>query len=75
VTANDLTVLDLLDALLRIESVNPGLDPGGVGEAPIAAFVAGWGRATGLRTQVLEGRPGRPSVILRGGRNTGGRAG
>jgi len=73
VTANDLTVLDLLDALLRIESVNPGLDPGGVGEAPIAAFVAGWGRATGLRTQVLEGRPGRPSVILRGGRNTGGR--
>ena len=72
-TANDLTVLDLLDALLRIESVNPGLDPGGAGEAPIAAFVAGWGRATGLRTQVLEGRPGRPSVILRGGRNTGGR--
>jgi hypothetical protein len=29
VTADDLTVLDLLDALLRIDSVNPGLDPGG----------------------------------------------
>jgi acetylornithine deacetylase len=72
-TANDLTVLDLLDALLRIDSVNPGLDPGGVGEAQIAAFIAGWGRAAGLRTRVLEGRPGRPSVILGGGRNTGGR--
>ena len=72
-TANDLTVLDLLDALLRIDSVNPGLDPGGAGEAGIAGFVAGWGRAAGLRTQVLEGRPGRPSVILRGGQNTGGR--
>jgi acetylornithine deacetylase len=73
VTANDLTVLDLLDALLRIDSVNPGLDPGGAGEAGIATFVAGWGRAAGLHTQVLEGRPGRPSVIMRGGHNTGGR--
>jgi acetylornithine deacetylase len=73
VTANDLTVLDLLDALVRIDSVNPGLDPGGAGEAQIAAFVAGWGRAAGLRTQVLEHTPGRPSVILRGGQNTGGR--
>ena len=72
-TANDLTVLDLLDALLRIDSVNPGLDPGGAGEADIAAVVADWGRAAGLHTQVAEGTPGRPSVILRGGRNTGGR--
>jgi peptidase M20/M25/M40-like protein/peptidase-like protein len=73
VTANDLTVLDLLHALVRIDSVNPGLDPGGAGEAQIAAFVVEWGRATGLRTQVLERTPGRPSVILRGGQNTGGR--
>jgi acetylornithine deacetylase len=73
VTAYDLTDLDLLDALLRIDSVNPGLDPGGAGEAQIAAHIAGWGRAAGLRTQVLEGTPGRPSVILRGGQNTGGR--
>src|SRR5262249_50494854 len=73
VTANDLTVLAPPDALLRIDSVNPGLDPAGAGEAGIAAFVAGWGRAAGLRTQVLEGSPGRPSVILRGGQNTGGR--
>src|SRR6516162_5618257 len=72
-TATSMTALDLLDALVRIDSVNPGLDAAGAGEAGIAAFVAGWGRAAGLRAQVLEGAPGRPSVILRGGRNTGGR--
>jgi acetylornithine deacetylase/succinyl-diaminopimelate desuccinylase-like protein len=72
-TANDMTVLDLLDSLLRIDSVNPGLDADGAGEADIAAFVAAWGRDAGLRTQVVEDTPGRPSVILRGGRNTGGR--
>ena len=70
---DDFTVLELLDALVRIDSVNPGLDPSGAGEAGIAAFVADWGGAAGLRTQVIEGTPGRPSVILRGGRNTGGR--
>jgi len=73
VTASDLTVLDLLDALLRIDSVNPGLDPAGAGEAQLATFIAGWGRAAGLRTRVLESTPGRPSVVLRGGQNTGGR--
>src|SRR5215470_19952197 len=72
-TVTSKTALDLLDALVRIDSVNPGLDPTGTGEAGIAAFVAGWGRAAGLRTQVLEGTPGRPSVILRGGQNNGGR--
>ena len=72
-TASDLTVLDLLDALLRIDSVNPGLDPAGAGEAQLATFIAGWGRAAGLRTRVLESTPGRPSVVLRGGQNTGGR--
>jgi len=72
-TGTSMTALDLLDALVRIDSVNPGLDPGGAGEADIAAFVADWGRAAGLRTQVLEHTPGRPSVILRGGQNTGGR--
>jgi acetylornithine deacetylase len=72
-TANDLTVLDMLDALLRIDSVNPGLDADGAGEAQIAAYVERWGRSAGLRVEVLERRPGRPSVILRGGQSTGGR--
>src|ERR1700677_3770881 len=65
-TATSETVLDLLDALVRIDSVNPGLDPAGPGEAQIAAFVAEWGRRAGLRVTELRGTPGRPSVILRG---------
>jgi acetylornithine deacetylase/succinyl-diaminopimelate desuccinylase-like protein len=75
VTAAGETVLDLLDALVRIGSVNPGLaptDPAGAGEARIAAFVGEWGRRAGLRVTELQGTPGRPSVILRGGRDQGG---
>jgi len=72
-TATSETVLDLLDALVRIDSVNPGLDPAGAGEAQIAAYIARWGRDVGLRVEVLEGTPGRPSVIVRGGRDHGGR--
>jgi acetylornithine deacetylase/succinyl-diaminopimelate desuccinylase-like protein len=68
-----MTVLDLLDALVRIDSVNPGLDRAGAGEAQIAAFVAEWGRSAGLDVDELEGTPGRPSVVLRGGRDVGGR--
>ena len=71
--ATSITALDLLDALVRIDSVNPGLDPGGAGEAQIAAYVARWGRHAGLRVEVLERTAGRPSVIVRGGRDHGGR--
>ena len=66
-------VLELLDQLVRIDSVNPGLDPDGAGEAEIAEFVAGWGHDAQLRVQLIEQTAGRPSVILRGGRDTGGR--
>lgn len=66
-------VLEVLDALLRIESVNPGLDPSGSGESAMAAHVAEWGAAVGLGVEIVESHPGRPSVILRGGRAVGGR--
>jgi acetylornithine deacetylase/succinyl-diaminopimelate desuccinylase-like protein len=72
-TASSMTALDVLDALLRIDSVNPGLDPAGAGEAQIAAWIARWGRSAGLGVDVLEGTTGRPSVIIRGGRDRGGR--
>lgn len=70
---DDSDVLALLDDLVRIESVNPLLDPKGSGEAEIARFVAEWGRGAGLRAETVEGTPGRPSVVLRGGRRIGGR--
>jgi acetylornithine deacetylase len=73
ITAPCDTVLGLLDTLVRINSVNPGLDAAGPGEGQIAAFAAGWGRHAGLHVEELESTPGRPSVILRGGRDKGGR--
>jgi acetylornithine deacetylase len=73
VTVSSTAALELLDALVRIDSVNPGLDPAGAGEARIAAYIAQWGRSAGLRVEVLEGTAGRPSVIVRGGRGQGGR--
>src|SRR5215472_5514207 len=72
-TPASMTALNLLDALVRIDSVNPGLDPAGAGEAQIAAHVARWARNAGLRAEVLEGTAGRASVIVRSGRDHGGR--
>jgi|SRR5215469_1899060 len=71
--ATSMTAVNLLDKLARIDSVNPGLDPSGAGEAQIAAYIARWGQSAGLRVEVLEGTTGRPSVILRGGRDRRGR--
>ena len=66
-----MTALELLDALVRIDSVNPGLDPAGAGEAQLARFVTQWGQQADLSVEVVEGAAGRPSVILRGGRGRG----
>jgi acetylornithine deacetylase len=62
---------DLAARLVAIDSVNPALVPGGAGETEIAAFVAGWAREHGLEAEMLEGTPGRPSVLVRA-RGTGG---
>jgi hypothetical protein len=59
-TAISTTALDLLDAVVRIDSINPGLDPVGAGDAQIAAHVARWGRSAALRADVLESTAGRP---------------
>ena len=54
-------LLPLLERLVSIDSVNPGL--GGPGEAEIAAFVAEWARDAGLEVELDEAAPGRPNVI------------
>jgi acetylornithine deacetylase len=56
-------VAALAAQLVRIDSVNPGLDPAGAAEPAAATFVAGWLRAAGLEVSVLEATPGRPSVV------------
>ncbi len=70
--SNDIT--ELVHALVAIDSVNPSLVPGGAGEREIAGFVAGWARDAGLEAEVLEGTPGRPSVIVRARGAGGGRS-
>jgi acetylornithine deacetylase len=54
---------DLVADLVRIESVNPKLDPGGSGEREIAAFVGTWLSAAGFEVHQQETAPGRPNVI------------
>jgi acetylornithine deacetylase len=65
-------VIDILQALVRIDSSNPGLAAGAPGESAIAAYVADWARSAGLRVEMVERTPGRPNVLVRGGRATGG---
>jgi acetylornithine deacetylase len=56
---------ELLADLVRIDSVNPDLVPGGAGEQPIAEFVANWLRSAGVETTLQESGGGRPNVIGR----------
>ena len=55
--------VDLLKSLIRIDSVNPELMPGGPGEAEIAAFVQEFMVEAGLEVHVQQAVPGRPNVI------------
>jgi acetylornithine deacetylase len=53
----------LLEQLVRIDSVNPDLVPGGAGETKIAKFIQSWLEEKGFETHWLENTPGRPSVV------------
>jgi acetylornithine deacetylase/succinyl-diaminopimelate desuccinylase family protein len=67
-------ILDALQKLVSINSVNPGLAPAGPGETEIARYVAGWLEALGLDVQRLEPQPGRPSIVGRLAGTGGGRS-
>jgi acetylornithine deacetylase len=56
-------VLELLQSLIRINSVNPDLVCGAAGESEAAAFVSEWLRKRGFETRRLEHRRGRPSIV------------
>src|SRR4051794_783161 len=66
-------VIELVSALVAIDSVNPSLMAGGAGESEIAAFIVRWAREAGLQAEVLEATPGRPTVLLRAKGTGGGR--
>jgi succinyl-diaminopimelate desuccinylase len=56
-----LDVVDLLEELVRIESVNPAM--GGGGEASLASFLADVLRGIGADVSLDEVEPGRPNVV------------
>ncbi len=53
----------LLEDLVRIDSVNPGLVPGAAGETAIADFTSAWLEQRGFTITRLETVPGRPSIV------------
>lgn len=65
-------VIALLSDLVAIDSVNPALVPGAVGERAIADHVRTWAAAAGLSAASVHSDRERPSVIVRGGTAHGG---
>lgn len=58
-------LVETLQGLVRINSINPSLIPGGPGEAEIAAYTAAVMDQIGLKVSVHEPEAGRPSVVGR----------
>ena len=56
---------ELLADLVRVDSVNPALVPGGAGETQLAEFVLAWLGRHGIAAELDLAAPGRPSVIAR----------
>ncbi len=56
-------LLHTLQELVRINSVNPGIDPSGKGEREIALHISENLRNMGMEVNLLESTRGRPSVV------------
>lgn len=63
---------ELVEDLVAIDSVNPGLAARGAGEERIAHFVAAWLQRAGLEVSIAQVAPGRPNVVATAGRGRGG---
>lgn len=64
----------LLLALVATDSRNPDLVPGAPGEGAIARLLADVLKSWGMRVEFQEAAPGRPNVIARAGKASGGRS-
>jgi acetylornithine deacetylase len=60
---NNFSVIELTQALIAINSVNPDLVAGAAGESEVARFVEQWLQQEGWVTYWLERHAGRPSVV------------
>ena len=66
-------VAELAQALVRAESINPGVDPAGSGEREAVRVAAEWCELAGLEVSVVEAAPGRPNLIVAARGSGGGR--
>lgn len=64
-------LIELLQQLVSIDSINPALVPGAAGEEKITRFIAAWARDLDLEVEIIETVAGRPSVVAIA-RGTGG---
>ena len=55
--------VDILQQLVRIDSVNPDLVPEAAGEVQVAIWCSEWLLEQGFQVTILEEVPGRPSVV------------
>jgi acetylornithine deacetylase len=62
----------LTRALVRVDSRNPTLVDGAPGEAAVARLLAGVLETWGFRVELQNAAPGRPNVVARIGRASGG---
>jgi acetylornithine deacetylase len=67
-------ILRILTEMVRIDSVNPGVAPGGAGEAEIAGYVARALAGIGLEAETFESAPGRVTALGRLRGSGGGRS-
>ncbi len=70
----ELDPVRLLERLIAVDSVNPGLAASGAGEAAVADVCAGWLTAHGFDVHRLERNPGRPSLVAVAHGTGGGRS-
>lgn len=67
-------ITDYLQAMVHIDSVNPGLVPGGAGEAQIADWLLKTCHELGLEAWTQNTAPGRPNVMARWKGSGGGKS-
>lgn len=56
-------VIDAVQTLVRVPSINPSIAPGGTGEADVAAAAKRWLEAHGVSARVEQVAPGRCNVV------------
>lgn len=60
-----MSILETVQSLVRIPSVNPGYDPASPGERDMACWLVDWAQTHDFEVETQEVFPNRPNVIIR----------